>query len=219
MKSGFVALSMITAWKGVFVTNQTYMDPTQEQGRDFVMRGITGGVVMLNLLRFRAIADYSTHPELAPAAPITGEAAYDRYMEHTLPFLKASGGEVLFYGQGGAFLVGPLNERWDAVMLVRHRLSRLHQTKAIWRESGIALRHWKIRACSRSCSHKPEARCGRCRRRSIAEVPLRVDSRPCRLHQADPLRSNHGALNDAPLPAHIRSKRQSSGATGNAART
>jgi hypothetical protein len=107
------------ALKGVFVTNQTYMDPTQEQGRDFVMRGITGGVVMLNLLRFRAIADYSTHPELAPAAPVTGEAAYRRYMEHTLPFLKASGGEVLFYGQGGAFLVGPSDERWDAVMLVR----------------------------------------------------------------------------------------------------
>jgi len=26
---------------------------------------------------------------------------------------------VLFYGQGGAFLVGPSDERWDAVMLVR----------------------------------------------------------------------------------------------------
>jgi len=40
-------------------------------------------------------------------------------MEHTLPFLEASGGEVLFYGQGGAFLIGPADERWDAVMLVR----------------------------------------------------------------------------------------------------
>ncbi len=101
------------------MTDQTYLDPTQEQGRDFVMRGVSGGVVMLNLLRFRAIADYSMHPELAPASPVTGEAAYRRYMEHTLPFLKASGGEVLFYGQSGAFLVGPSNERWDAVMLVR----------------------------------------------------------------------------------------------------
>ena len=26
---------------------------------------------------------------------------------------------MLFYGQSGAFLVGPSNERWDAVMLVR----------------------------------------------------------------------------------------------------
>jgi hypothetical protein len=40
-------------------------------------------------------------------------------MEHTLPYLKASGGEVLFYGNGGDFLIGPGNERWDVAMLVR----------------------------------------------------------------------------------------------------
>jgi hypothetical protein len=39
-------------------------------------------------------------------------------MEHTLPFLKASGGELLFYGRGGDFLIGPTSERWDAAMLV-----------------------------------------------------------------------------------------------------
>jgi hypothetical protein len=83
------------------------------------MRGISGSVVMLNLLRFRPVADYSAYPDLAPGEPISGEAAYRRYMDHTLPFLNDSGGEVLFYGQGGAFLVGPSNERWDAVMLVR----------------------------------------------------------------------------------------------------
>jgi hypothetical protein len=103
----------------VFVTDHTYLDPTQDQGRSFFMRGITGNVVMLNLLRFRSIADYSRYPELAPASPVSGEAAYRSYMEHTLPFLKESGGEVMFYGQGGEFLVGPSNERWDAVMLVR----------------------------------------------------------------------------------------------------
>jgi hypothetical protein len=40
-------------------------------------------------------------------------------MEHTLPYLKTSGGELVFYGRGGSFLIGPLDERWDAVMLVR----------------------------------------------------------------------------------------------------
>ena len=40
-------------------------------------------------------------------------------MEHTLPYLKESGGELLFYGQGGQFLIGPSEERWDAAMLVR----------------------------------------------------------------------------------------------------
>ena len=101
------------------MTTRTYLEPTQESGRAFFTRSIPGSVVMLNLLRFRPIADYSAAPELAPASPITGEAAYRLYMEHTLPHLEASGGEVLFFGQGGEFLIGPSNERWDAAMLVR----------------------------------------------------------------------------------------------------
>ena len=100
-------------------TTQTYLEPTQESGRAFFTRSISGSVVMLNLLRFRSVADYSATPEIAPKSPITGEAAYRLYMEHTLPHLKASGGEVLFFGQGGEFLIGPMHERWDAAMLVR----------------------------------------------------------------------------------------------------
>jgi hypothetical protein len=38
---------------------------------------IEGGLVMLNLLRFREVADYSANPELAPAAPISGAEAFD----------------------------------------------------------------------------------------------------------------------------------------------
>jgi len=101
------------------MTPQTYLEPTQESGRALFVRGIAGPVVMLNLLRFRAVADYSANPELAPASPISGEAAYRLYMSHTLPYLHASGGELLFYGKGGSFLIGPSDERWDAVMLIR----------------------------------------------------------------------------------------------------
>jgi hypothetical protein len=98
---------------------QTYLEPTQESGRAFFKRGIAGKVVMLNLLKFRATADYSVTPGLAPSSPITGEAAYRLYFEHTLPHLQASGGKVLFYGRGGPFLIGPSHEHWDAVMLVQ----------------------------------------------------------------------------------------------------
>ena len=102
----------------------TYMEPTQESGRAFFMRGIEGRVVMLNLLRFRATADYAATPELAPAEPITGEQAYRLYMEHTMPHLAASGGRLLFYGRGGGFLIGPPEERWDAAMLVEQSSPR-----------------------------------------------------------------------------------------------
>ena len=101
------------------MTTQTYLEPTQESGRAFFSRSISGSVVMLNLLRFRLVADYSSAPELAPALPISGEAAYRLYMQHTLPHLRASGGEILFFGKGGEFLIGPGDERWDAAMLVR----------------------------------------------------------------------------------------------------
>ena len=98
---------------------RTYLSPTQEQGRALFTRGISGSVVMLNLLRFRSVADYSLSPDLAPAKPISGREAYQLYMEQTLPHLKASGGELLFYGLGGDFFIGPSDERWDAAMLVR----------------------------------------------------------------------------------------------------
>jgi len=97
----------------------TYLEPTQESGRALFARGISGSVVMLNLLRFRPIADYSATPELAPSTAITGEEAYRLYVAHTLPHLRESGGELLFFGRGGEFLIGPSEERWDAVMLVR----------------------------------------------------------------------------------------------------
>lgn len=93
--------------------------PTQEAGRKFIMRSIQGSVVMLNLLRFREMADYSDSPDLMPAEPISGKQAYQLYVEHTLPFLTKSGGEILFMGEGGDFLIGPANERWDAVLLIK----------------------------------------------------------------------------------------------------
>ncbi len=98
---------------------QRYLEPTQEAGRDLVRRGIRGEVVMLNLLRFRDVADYSASPELAPPSPISGAEAFRRYVDHTLPYLKRSGGDLVFLGEGGRFLIGPPDERWDLAMLVR----------------------------------------------------------------------------------------------------
>lgn len=96
-----------------------YLMPTQEAGRNFVMRQIKGSVVMLNLIRFREIADYCANPELLPNKPISGKNAYKLYIDHTLPFLTKSGGEILFMGEGGAFLIGPTKESWDAVLLIK----------------------------------------------------------------------------------------------------
>ena len=69
--------------------DEKYLMPTQEAGRKFVLRAIQGSVVMLNLFRFRDIADYSESPELMPVEPISGKHAYQLYIEHTLPFWRS----------------------------------------------------------------------------------------------------------------------------------
>jgi hypothetical protein len=101
------------------VNTESFIDPTEETVAALVSRGIEGAVVMLNLLRLRAVADYSGHPALAPASPISGREAYELYVRHTLPFLRESGGELLYLGEGGPFLIGPPGLGWDLAMLVR----------------------------------------------------------------------------------------------------
>lgn len=101
--------------------NGPYFEVTQEAGRDFMMRGIQGEVVMLNLIRFRGTADYSATPDLEPDTLRSGAEAYEIYMRETLPLLREAGGDVVFLGDGGPFLIGPPDERWDLVLLVRHR--------------------------------------------------------------------------------------------------
>jgi hypothetical protein len=96
-----------------------HLDPTDANIRRLLDRNITGPIVMLNLLRLRDVADYSAHPDLSPAEPISGRAAYQRYVNHTEPYLAATGGTVLLLATGGPNFIGPPDERWDVVMLVQ----------------------------------------------------------------------------------------------------
>jgi len=100
---------------------ERFLEVTQEAGAALFARNITGEVVMLNLLRLREVADYSANPELMPSNPISGAEAYQKYMDHTLPFLKANGGDIVFLGRGGRYLIGPQEEQWDLIMLVRQK--------------------------------------------------------------------------------------------------
>lgn len=101
--------------------NQYYLEATQESGKAFFTQDIPGEFYMLNLLRFQEVADYSDFPKLSPTESISGKQAYQRYMQHTLPLLKAIGSEVVFQGSSGPFLIGPQAEQWDWMLLVRHK--------------------------------------------------------------------------------------------------
>lgn len=99
--------------------SENYIDATDESAVQLFSRNIVGEIIMLNLLRFREVADYAAFPDLAPERPISGRSAFQRYIDHTLPFLHDSGGDIEFLGEGGRYFVGPQDERWDLVMLIR----------------------------------------------------------------------------------------------------
>jgi len=98
---------------------KTYLEASQEGGRSLFSRNITGEVVMLNMLRFRKEADYTDFPELSASYTLTGREAYQKYIDHTLPLLLNSGGDILFLGEGEHYFIGPIEETWDMVMMVR----------------------------------------------------------------------------------------------------
>ena len=96
-----------------------YLDPSEQNAARLLERNLEGPVVMLNLVRFRSIADYRDYPDLAPDLPVAGREAYDLYIAHMLPLLEATGGSLDFVGAGGHCFIGPDDERWDLALLVR----------------------------------------------------------------------------------------------------
>jgi hypothetical protein len=98
---------------------ETFLDATEESAVALFSRDISGPITMLNLVCFRDVADYSGSPAIRPESDISGREAFQKYIDHTLPFLNKTGGDIQFLGEGGKFFVGPQNENWDLVMLIQ----------------------------------------------------------------------------------------------------
>ncbi|MGF1511661.1 MAG: DUF1330 domain-containing protein [Myxococcota bacterium] len=81
--------------------------------------------VMLNLLRYRAEA---TYPDILPdgvnGSPCDGRTAYQRYAVRAISLVTAVGGSALFRGAAGALVIGPSEESWDDVLLIRYPSAR-----------------------------------------------------------------------------------------------
>ncbi len=99
-----------------------YIDANERTGKEFYRRFVNKGkVVMLNLLKFKAQADYTNLESIKPQKEITGEQAYKMYTKRTTEELNKKNGRILFYGECENFLIGPEAEKWDAVLLVEHQ--------------------------------------------------------------------------------------------------
>ncbi len=113
---------------------KSYIEPTEAAAKKLFSPNHKGPVVMVNLLRYRDVADYSEAPELAPEKTISGLEAYKKYMQEAGRFLVDVGGEVLFAGKALDFFVGPEDEHWDHALLVKY--NSLEEFKAFASHPG-----------------------------------------------------------------------------------
>ncbi|BES70524.1 hypothetical protein RE428_15420 [Marinobacter nanhaiticus D15-8W] len=74
-------------------------------------------VVMLNLLRFREQAVYSDDEN---ETACTGREAYARYSKQALPHLEKVGAKAEWVGEAMTTVIGPDEEGWHDVLLVRY---------------------------------------------------------------------------------------------------
>ncbi|SFR42210.1 Uncharacterized conserved protein, DUF1330 family [Marinobacter daqiaonensis] len=72
-------------------------------------------VVMLNLLKFREQADYKER-----GGGVSGRDAYREYGRGAIRCIQAVGGQLVWSGRPTGTLIGPEDEQWDEVLLVRY---------------------------------------------------------------------------------------------------
>ena len=72
-------------------------------------------VVMLNMLRFRETAAY---PDERPA--VSGRQAYAKYSAVAVKIVEKVGGRLVWFGQAMGSVIGPPDEDWDHIFLVRY---------------------------------------------------------------------------------------------------
>jgi uncharacterized protein (DUF1330 family) len=74
---------------------------------------------MLNLVAFRERAAYpSDHPHAT--SQLSGADAYKLYSEESAPVFQRVGGSIIWRARPQLVLIGPGDERWDAVFVARY---------------------------------------------------------------------------------------------------
>ena len=107
----------ITAWPPPMT--EAFVDPERAQFEAFKALPRDVPIEMLNLVRFRDAAAYpAAHPLSGDA--LTGAQAYKNYGKESGPVFARVGGTVAYRGGFQTMLIGPAQERWDAVFVARY---------------------------------------------------------------------------------------------------
>ena len=72
---------------------------------------------IINLLLYKKWADY---PEGTVTEKLTGQQAYERYAELSIPFVNKVRGVPMWRGNFGINLIGPEDEQWDEILIMQY---------------------------------------------------------------------------------------------------
>ncbi len=87
--------------------------PNEEQIKGFFEPGPDGPICMVNLLKFKPLAEYEDGRDTG----LTGREAYDIYEAGVTEILQKVGGFIGFIGEVERLTLGEVEELWDAVAL------------------------------------------------------------------------------------------------------
>lgn len=98
------------------------IDPTPAQLEDLAARvaTVTGPIRMINLLRFREVADYGDAPDPAETGSSTGAEAYARYGQVAMAEVAAVGASQFEAAAAHMTVIGPEDESWDLVAIIEY---------------------------------------------------------------------------------------------------
>lgn len=94
------------------------ISPNADQFAELVAHPDDGPVVMLNLLKFKAVADPPT--DGGGVAGESGAEAYARYGETATRLVTERGGKIIWAGTADQILIGDPDQDWDMIALVQY---------------------------------------------------------------------------------------------------
>jgi len=96
------------------VENAVY--PTGERIRELMGDETAGPIVMLNLLKFRARAQYPDGRK----SELSGREAYNLYGEAMRKVVEREGGRFVFMAEVKSLVIGAVEDLWDVTALVEY---------------------------------------------------------------------------------------------------
>jgi uncharacterized protein (DUF1330 family) len=117
-----------------------WVDPTRAAFDLFKALPRDEPIWMLNLVRYKAIADYPAD-HMLHGEGLTGAQAYGRYGAESGPIFQRVGGKIVWRGAMQLMLTGPDDEFWDAVFIAHY--SSAHAFMAMVTDAGYreAVKH------------------------------------------------------------------------------